>query len=130
MMKHLEREVIASWQDDWDDETGYYWMKKLIPLVPKEPNEVPPQNFYLAQAITGIGCFGAYLGKIGRRESASCQCDSNIEETPQHIMDECQLFSIGRPAQLNISESATRNYLINTMKTLWKEERETRQAML
>ena len=95
--------------------------------VPKESNEVLPQNFFMAQAVTGKGCFDSYLAKIGRRETASCRCSRNIDETPQHVLEECPLYAKDRPAQLNIAESSTRNYLINTVKTLWKLEREDRR---
>ena len=57
MVEYLEEEIYDSWQLDWEEATGEEidWMKSLIPEVPRDRNEIFPQNFYLAQAISGIG---------------------------------------------------------------------------
>ncbi|XP_076685998.1 uncharacterized protein LOC143378006, partial [Andrena cerasifolii] len=48
-------------------------------------------TFRLTQIITGVGCFGAYLCRIGREETSRCfSCDSGDEDTADHTLERCQ----------------------------------------
>nr|BAC06456.1 reverse transcriptase [Papilio xuthus] len=51
-------------------------------------------TFRLAQVLSGHGCFGSYLRRIGREPSAVCHhCDDCPEDTAQHTLAECPAWT-------------------------------------
>jgi len=82
-------------------------------------------NFFLSQAVTGDGAFGAYLYKIDKRTTPQCSCGTSIQ-TPEHVFMHCERYKTDRPISWNDDIVATEasKYLINTMKILWEEEKE------
>jgi len=62
----LSNDVGKKWQQMWDTECSREkWVKKLVPKVTnKHMALVERPNFFLSQAVTGRGAFGAYLYKI------------------------------------------------------------------
>ena len=99
------------------------WTRSLIPNVPSNDEAIFSKNFYLAQAISGIGCFGAYLTKIGKRMNRLCQCGKE-EQSPKHVFVKCELYANDRPTTLNLKDEETKSYLIRIMRTLWNIEKE------
>ncbi len=59
---------------------------------------------------TGVGRFGAFMYRWGLRQSAACQCGA-LEQTAQHLMDECPNFC--SPVDLNLCHPgpSTREWL-------------------
>lgn len=107
MIIHLDHNVQEKWQHDWNQYSGNDWMKYLIPEVPvMADDEIAPQNFYLAQAITEYGCFRKFLKRINRENTDECEC--GIVESAEHVFMHCPKWSDGRPTKLNISELSTR----------------------
>ena len=54
-------------------------------------------TFRLTQVLTGHGCFGAYLHRIGREESSGCHhCGHHREDTAHHTLVECPAWAVGR----------------------------------
>ncbi|KAM3968914.1 LOW QUALITY PROTEIN: uncharacterized protein ACR2FA_002087 [Aphomia sociella] len=51
-----------------------------------------PITFRLAQVLTGHGCFGRYLCRIGRERRADCHHCSGYEDTAQHTLEWVQLL--------------------------------------
>ena len=84
-------------------------MKKMIPRV-KDDSELLPQNFYLAQALSGKGCFGSYLSKIGKRSHSECRCGEE-EETPAHIFEDCRLYTKMRDLGYSIKRMKSRFHI-------------------
>ncbi|XP_045535743.1 uncharacterized protein LOC106719018 [Papilio machaon] len=54
-------------------------------------------TFRLAQVLSGHGCFGSYLCRIGREPSAVCHhCVGCLDDTAQHTLADCQAWSAQR----------------------------------
>lgn len=49
-------------------------------------------TYRLVQVMTGHGCFGSYLHRIGREETPSCHHCGATEDTAQHTLEECTSF--------------------------------------
>ena len=70
--KNGRRRLVEKWQMRWHSEQTGRWTYRLIPELAtwlnREHGEV---GFYLAQALSGHGCFNAYLRR-SRRETRRC----------------------------------------------------------
>ncbi|XP_045542466.1 uncharacterized protein LOC123723531 [Papilio machaon] len=54
-------------------------------------------TFRLAQVLTGHGCFGSYLCRIGREPSAQCHhCADCPADTAEHTLAECPAWALQR----------------------------------
>ncbi|XP_063830983.1 uncharacterized protein LOC135080231 [Ostrinia nubilalis] len=50
-------------------------------------------SYRATQILTGHGCFGDYLFRIGREQSATCwHCREGIEDSAQHTLEVCQAW--------------------------------------
>lgn len=57
------------------------------------PSSIPKHfrpDYYTTQFVTGHGCFSSFLHRIGKRDSPTCDCNSD-PQTPKHILLECTL---------------------------------------
>ncbi|XP_072939881.1 uncharacterized protein [Epargyreus clarus] len=73
-------------------------------------------NNKLVQMFTGHGGFSSYLHRFKCKESPSCVCDSDVEESALHIITECPVYSTYRndiETELNIE--IKRNTLSNIL---------------
>lgn len=118
---HVGREIQRVWQKWWDDYKESLWTKTLIPTVRYQTPEV---DFYVAQALSGHGCFRAYRKRIRRHPTGLCPLCSNCLETAEHVLTVCPRFAAGRLVPLDWREMNTRAYMRKTVQTLWKEEQE------
>ncbi|XP_022817938.1 uncharacterized protein LOC111350552 [Spodoptera litura] len=51
-------------------------------------------SFRLTQVLTGHGCFGKYLCRIGREQTSACHhCDGGLEDTARHTLEECTAWA-------------------------------------
>ncbi|XP_022828209.1 uncharacterized protein LOC111357661 [Spodoptera litura] len=51
-------------------------------------------SFRLTQVLSGHGCFGKYLCRIGREQTSAChQCNDNLEDTARHTLEECSTWA-------------------------------------
>lgn len=55
-------------------------------MVRKERQKL---TFHMTQMITGHGCFGTYLKRIGKEESSICVYCLTKDDDAQHTMEEC-----------------------------------------
>lgn len=56
-------------------------------------------SFRLTQVLTGHGCFGKYLRRIGRERTPACHhCVDCSEDTAQHTLEECSAWAQQRCA--------------------------------
>ena len=57
----------------------------------------PPELTYRAtQVLTGHGCFGKYLGKIGAEHTTECHHCGAESDSAQHTLAECSAFESQR----------------------------------
>lgn len=53
-------------------------------------------NFYVTQLLSGHGCFGQYLHRIGKRNSSACpDCEEELD-TPEHVLEVCPRWRVER----------------------------------
>jgi hypothetical protein len=68
-----EYDIANHWQERWNSEASGRWTRKLIPNVTRwYTGNSGRTNFHLTQFLTGHGCFGSYLHRIGKLESPEC----------------------------------------------------------
>lgn len=53
-------------------------------------------NFHLTQILTGHGCFGDYLHRIGREASSACFHCGDALDTAQHTLEDCSAWLVER----------------------------------
>jgi Reverse transcriptase (RNA-dependent DNA polymerase)/Endonuclease-reverse transcriptase len=81
------RRMFDAWQEKWDAVRVGRWTYGLIGRVDEWVKwGCVGLNHYVVQFLTGHGCFGAYLFRIGRRSSADCVYCGAGEDGPGHIM--------------------------------------------
>ena len=122
----LAPQALKRWEDEYKNCGKGEWTRRLIErpgLAEFEP------CFWLNQALSGHGSFGSYLANMKRRESASCACGFK-EESPEHVFMYCPLFMEGRPNALCVEDMNTLNYLKNTVKKLWNNERLAKRRLI
>ena len=97
--KQLAREeTIAAWQARWAGETRGSWTRRLIPdlrtWIERKHGEL---DFHLTQALSGHGTFEAYLCRIKRRATATCQhCQTGEEDDADHTLFTCEKWNVER----------------------------------
>lgn len=56
-------------------------------------------TFHLTQLLSGHGCFGTYLYRIGKVDSAQCEhCEERREDSAEHTLQECNAWRQNRDA--------------------------------
>ena len=60
-------------------------------------------DFYLAQFLTGHGCFREYLYKYGHDDETNCSFCGNSVENALHIFFSCQRYAIERADLENLT---------------------------
>ncbi|GJQ87652.1 hypothetical protein Trydic_g5741 [Trypoxylus dichotomus] len=61
--------------------------KTVKSAIAKESQRGVALSYQATQLVTGHGNFGAYLHRIGRRDSADCECGG--EDTAGHVLFDC-----------------------------------------
>lgn len=84
-LAHLSRESVS----------GVRTMRAILPQFKKWLDRTHGYTrFRLTQMLTGHGCFASYLYRIGRVNSSNCQqCGLAIEDTVEHMIQECARWS-------------------------------------
>jgi hypothetical protein len=59
-------------------------------------------TFRLVQVLTGHGCFGRYLHRIGRELSTQCHESRAEEETAQHALEQCPAWASQRQSLISV----------------------------
>ncbi|XP_075210236.1 uncharacterized protein LOC142317563 [Lycorma delicatula] len=66
------------------------WTKRLIhnldAWLDRQHGEM---NFYMTQLMSGYGCFGYYLKRIGKRDTPQCQYCGEVDDA-EHTLFQCQ----------------------------------------
>lgn len=116
--KIIEREVtLESWQQSWilnGDKAR--WTKKIIPnLVIWTKCAHRKTDHYLTQALSGHGCFGTYLLRIGKKNNDTCfYCPES--DSPEHTLFQCDRWQDKRNHCENaLGQHLSTENLIETM---------------
>lgn len=60
-------------------------------------------NFHLTQLLTGHGCFGTYLARIGKRDNPLCwHCSDGVEDSAEHTLFGCSSWDEQRLRLFNV----------------------------
>ena len=88
--KDGRRKLVEKWQIRWHGEQTWRWTYRLIPELATWLNRKHGEiGFYLAQALSGHGCFNAYLRRFQKRdEEMCCHCDSPVDNA-EHALFVC-----------------------------------------
>ena len=99
MVAHPDSNIYKQWQSNWNQykANSDSLTKLLIFEVPKDRGALFPQNISFAQAISGMGFFGSFLGKISKRAILMCR----EEERPKHVFWHCWLNKKNAPVKLD-----------------------------
>ena len=88
--KDGRRSLVEKWQMRWNGEQTGRWTYRLIPELATRLNIKHGEvGFYLAQALSGHGCFNAYLKRFKKKdEEMCCYCYFPVD-TAEHALFVC-----------------------------------------
>lgn len=91
-IKKRERcELIIKWQERWDQSLSGRWTHRLIPNIEKWLDRKHGGiDFYITQALSGHGCFKAYLHKYLRKNSSTCDYCNEGPDDAFHTFFVCR----------------------------------------
>lgn len=81
-------------------------------------------TYRLTQVLTGHGCFGEYLNRIGREATAQCHHCAGNRDTAQHTLEECSAWDSERQTLIgHIGQDLSLPAVVDAMlkcETKWK----------
>ena len=84
-----EHQAMLEWQARWDTTDKGAWTHRFIPSVDRwKERGHGSLHFHLTQALTGHGCFRAYLKRIGKLDDDMCPT-CRRQETVEHAVLHC-----------------------------------------
>lgn len=90
------------WQARWSGAEWGRWTYRLIPNIKQWLNRLHGElNFELTQFLTGHGCYRSYLHRFNLDDSPYCPSCKSDEESPEHVLFQCQRFSLERTVLYN-----------------------------
>lgn len=93
--RRLQNEVMEAWA--WrlaNSKSGLRTVRAILPILEqwlKRRHGV--LSFRLTQILTGHGCFGGYLCRIGREPNAACHHCGNPEDSAEHTLEVCPAWT-------------------------------------
>jgi hypothetical protein len=83
-------DTMRRWQERWDQSGNGAWLHRLLPRIePWWKREHGEIGHHLTQVLTGHGCFGRYLHRIGKAESPNCWYCEEVEDDVEHTIFHC-----------------------------------------
>ena len=77
--------LVGKWQTRWHGDESGRWTNRLIPELATWLDRKHAQvGFYLAQALSGHGCFNAYLKRFKKRDDKSCRHCGYLVDNAEH----------------------------------------------
>lgn len=107
--------ALRQWQLRWNDSATGSWTRRLIPDIgPWLGRRHGLVDFHLTQVLSGHGCFGAYLCRMGLRTDALCEvCD--VDDTAEHTFFLCTRWEAQRAQCYSCVGTLTPDTLVPTM---------------
>lgn len=97
-VKKAEREATLNlWQEKWvTNNEKAQWTKTLIPNIISWTNcKHRRTDYYLTQMLSGHGCLGSYLHRIGKKDDDKCFFCEEVD-TPEHTLFKCPRWTEDR----------------------------------
>lgn len=83
----------GKWQQQWNTTKNAEWTRRLIKNISPWVNRRHGQtNYRLTQALTGHGCFQAYLFKYKRTATPICRYCNNFIDDAEHTIFRCEAW--------------------------------------
>lgn len=97
----LREETERAWQERWNrTEDEAQWSRKMFPEISRWAKRRHGEiGYYLTQALTGHGCYGTYLKRIGKEETEACWYCGAEKDDPAHT--HCSNVKDGRHSVFN-----------------------------
>lgn len=123
--------IMDTWQTEWENSENGRWTYALIPnigtWIGRRHGET---NFHLTQALSGHGCFAAYLKRFGKLESSECWYCGDAVDDAEHTIFHCDPWHTRRrQAEMTMGTDLNTTSLIPTMLAS-KENLDTTTAMI
>ena len=97
--KEGRRRLSAKWQTRWHGDQSGGWTHRLIPQLATRLDRNRDQvGFYLTQALSGHGCFNAYLKRFKKRDDESCRYCGSLVKNGEHTLFVCARWGAEREA--------------------------------
>nr|XP_012235910.1 PREDICTED: uncharacterized protein LOC105680055 [Linepithema humile] len=98
--KNAHRRAISQWQEAIADSATGRWTTHVIqPCLPEwVDRRGQGLEFHLTQVLTGHGCFGDYLCRIGKEHTTRCYHCAAGRDSAQHTLAECEAWTGERRA--------------------------------
>ncbi|XP_073956535.1 uncharacterized protein [Choristoneura fumiferana] len=95
-----EKRIRDRWKDSLED--CRYGTRTIVALLPSfdewVEREIGAISYRMTQVMTGHGCFGHYLHRIGREISTTCHQCAHDDDTAQHTLEVCPAWEPERQA--------------------------------
>jgi len=91
----LKQEMIEKWHTIWQNYHGHAktYLPDLRDWIQKEWAET---DHTFSQVVTGHGCFGSFLYRIGKRSTPKCWYCGDDNDTTEHTLFECPRWEENR----------------------------------
>lgn len=88
---------MFEWQNEWNATIKGRWTYNIVPNIKEWIQDgVPMLDYHTVQVLTGHGCFGSYLKKIGKEEQSSCWFCEELIDDPKHTIFVCPRWEMYR----------------------------------
>jgi len=110
-------DTLTTWQNRWNDSSKGRWTYSLIgnleTWVKRKHGAI---DFHLTQALSGHGCFSAYLKRFGKLNSSECWYCGHPVDDDYHTLFVCDAWE-SRRARVNVlyATTITPSNLVNYM---------------
>lgn len=86
----LHKIIMVMWQEEWDTAKQGRWTHEWIPNIEKWINRRHGAlTYHVTQALTGHGCFGTFVHKIGKEATPICWLCAKDPDDPEHTLFKC-----------------------------------------
>ena len=115
--KIVRSRLEEKWQERWNDEEKGRWTHALIPNLGKWLSRQHGQvNYYTTQALSGHGCFKAYLHRFKLSESSACDFCGNEVDDAEHTLFHCTEWQEYREtAEMQIGDRLSKHNMTDKM---------------
>ena len=91
--------LVEKWQTRWHGDQFGTWTHRLLPeLTTWLDRKHGHVSFYLAQALSGHGCFNAYLQRFKKRDDESYSYCGSLVDNAEHTLFFCARWGVAREA--------------------------------
>nr|XP_034195162.1 uncharacterized protein LOC117611332 [Osmia lignaria] len=128
-IKKEEREVtMDTWERRWTASTKGRWTFQLIPNIREWVTWGPKfLSYHVTQVLTGHGCFGSYLLRIGKQENAFCWFCEGHEDNPEHFLLHCSRW---REKRATLNATIGENLGVGNFIRLFGDSRSREQIIM